>query len=42
MPHRTVDGGARVEVLRPGQAWVQRDGGMWLPDGTGSPVEEIA
>jgi hypothetical protein len=37
--HRTVDGGARVELLRPGQAWARTDGG-WEPDASGSPVEE--
>jgi hypothetical protein len=39
--HRTVDGGARVELLRPGQAWARADGGDWAPDATGSPVEEV-
>ena len=39
--HRTVDGGARVEVLRPGQAWARTDGGGWVPDAVGSPVEEV-
>ncbi|SDN77053.1 hypothetical protein [Geodermatophilus sp. DSM 45219] len=39
---RTVDGGARVELLRPGQAWARTGGGPWLPDAVGSPVEEIA
>ncbi|WNV73662.1 hypothetical protein [Geodermatophilus sp. DSM 44513] len=39
--HRTVDGGARVELLRPGQAWAQVDGGDWAPDAVGSPVEEL-
>jgi 4-amino-4-deoxy-L-arabinose transferase-like glycosyltransferase len=39
--HRTVDGGARVELLRPGQAWANVDGGGWLPDAAGSRVEEI-
>jgi hypothetical protein len=37
--HRTVDGGTRVELLRPGQAWAHTDGG-WEPDASGSPVEE--
>jgi hypothetical protein len=41
MAFRTVDGGARVELLRPGQAWARVDGG-WVPDGVGSPVEEVA
>jgi hypothetical protein len=40
--HRTVDGGARVELLRPGQAWARTDGGGWAPDAAGSPVEELA
>jgi hypothetical protein len=39
--HRTVDGGARVELLRPGQAWARTDGGRWVPDASGSPVEEV-
>ncbi|MGY1679111.1 hypothetical protein [Geodermatophilus sp. SYSU D01176] len=39
--HRTVDGGARVELLRPGQAWARTDGGGWVPDAVGSPVEEV-
>ncbi|MGR6964638.1 hypothetical protein ACU610_09290 [Geodermatophilus sp. URMC 61] len=39
--YRTVDDGARVEVLRPGQAWARTDGGGWRPDATGSPVEEL-
>ena len=39
--HRTVDDGARVELLRPGQAWARTDGGGWVPDATGSPVEEL-
>jgi hypothetical protein len=39
--HRTVDGGARVELLRPGQAWARTDGGRWVPDASGSPVEEL-
>ncbi len=37
---RTVDGGVRVELLRPGHAWARVDGG-WVPDGVGSPVEEL-
>jgi hypothetical protein len=39
--HRTVDGGDRVELLRPGQARARVDGGSWAPDATGSPVEEV-
>ncbi|SHN55628.1 hypothetical protein SAMN05660350_00601 [Geodermatophilus obscurus] len=39
--HRTVDGGARVELLRPGQAWVRTDGGGWVPDAAGGPVDEL-
>ncbi|WP_100502133.1 glycosyltransferase family 39 protein [Geodermatophilus chilensis] len=41
MAHRTVDDGARLELLRPGQAWARTDGGGWVPDATGSPVEEV-
>ncbi|HZH19432.1 MAG TPA: hypothetical protein VEZ18_04490 [Geodermatophilus sp.] len=37
---RTVDGGARVELLRPGHAWARVDG-RWVPDAVGSPVEEV-
>jgi hypothetical protein len=39
--HRTVDGGERVELLRPGQAWARADGGNWVPDAAGSPVAEV-
>ena len=39
--HRTVDGGERVELLRPGQAWARADGGSWVPDAAGSPVAEV-
>jgi hypothetical protein len=39
--HRTVAGGTRVELLRPGQAWARTDGGGWVPDASGSPVEEV-
>ncbi|SNS16992.1 Dolichyl-phosphate-mannose-protein mannosyltransferase [Geodermatophilus pulveris] len=39
--HRSVDGGTRVELLRPGQAWARVDGGGWAPDAVGSPVEEL-
>ncbi|MDP9428849.1 MAG: hypothetical protein M3Q47_08235, partial [Actinomycetota bacterium] len=39
--HRTVDGGGRVELLRPGQAWARAGRGRWVPDAAGSPVEEI-
>lgn len=41
LAHRTVAGGTRVELLRPGQAWAREDDGSWVPDATGSPVEEI-
>lgn len=39
--HRAGDGGERVELLRPGQAWARADGGSWVPDATGSPVQEV-
>jgi hypothetical protein len=41
MAFRTVDGGARVELLRPGQAWARTGGGPWVPDAVDSPVEEL-
>jgi hypothetical protein len=37
---RTVDGGARVELLRPGHAWARVDG-RWVPDAVSSLVEEV-
>jgi hypothetical protein len=41
--HRTVDDGARLELLRPGQAWTRDDapGSGWVQSAAGHPVEDL-
>jgi hypothetical protein len=41
--YRLVDGGRRVELMQPGEGWACGDGhgASWVPDGTGSPVEDL-
>ncbi|WP_158550799.1 glycosyltransferase family 39 protein [Geodermatophilus sp. TF02-6] len=41
--HRPVDGGARLELLRPGQGWARDDapGSGWVQAAVGNPVEDL-
>jgi hypothetical protein len=41
--HRAVDDGARLELLRPGQAWARDDapGSGWVQAAAGHPVEDL-
>jgi hypothetical protein len=41
--HRAVDDGARLELLRPGQAWARDDapGCGWVQAAAGHPVEDL-
>jgi hypothetical protein len=40
---RVLDGGNRLELLRPGQGWAQEDGpdGAWQSAGADNPVEDL-
>jgi hypothetical protein len=41
MAYRTTEGGAALEVLRPGQAWARAADGPWLLSNMRNPVEDL-
>jgi hypothetical protein len=41
--YRVVDGGTRIELLRPGQGWFHGDapGAAWVPQASLNPVHDL-